>query len=224
MAYPFAGKAIFSTRNGEYARRERIPSMRIILRSDPVEDQLTMVANLQEGFPEVCRTITSPVTDSSIYEYFDYCDAAVHGFEFLRAVLEYIAWLNAGATAERVMKVQTYVGRWMHTNAEAFTYIRPYHAVLDLFTEEDLEEYGDEFLIEAMMQIKRLRLQEDDHGMEKLLVQLARMLTMALWKIPDAHYISKCNMHICGTTNEISHSRKRQRSRHFLQIHHLHKV
>ena len=142
MAYHFDGKAIFSTRNGEYARRERVPSMRTILRSDPIEDQHTMVARLQEDFPDVCKTIGIPVTDSDVYEYFDYCDAAVHGFEFLRAVLAYIAGLNATFNAERVLKVQDYVARWKKTNIEAFGYTRPYHAVTDLFTEEDIEKHG----------------------------------------------------------------------------------
>lgn len=165
MTYHFDGKAIFSTRNGEYARREKIPSMRIILRSKPIEDQQIMVAKLQRDFPEVCKEITSPVTDRDIYEYFDYCDAAVHGFEFLRAVLDYIARLNATVDAQKAVKVQDYVGRWKCTNSEAFTYIRPYHAVTDVFTEEDIEEHGIEFLTEAMMQVKKLRTQEDDDGM-----------------------------------------------------------
>ena len=176
MAYHFDGKGIFSTRNGEYARREKIPSMRIILRSNPIEDRQTLVAKLQKDFPEVCKKITTPVTDTDVYEYFDYCDAAVQGFEFLRAVLEYIAGLNASVNAKKAMKVQDYVGRWKNTNREAFTYVRPYHAVTDLFTEEDIEEHGVEFLTEAMMQIKRLRLQEDDNGMIMFLVNEAHTL------------------------------------------------
>ena len=134
MAYHFDGKAIFSTRNGEYARRQTVPSMRTVLRSNPVEDQQTMVANLQREFPEECKAITSPITDTDVYEYFDYCDAAVQGFEFLRAALEYIAALNASANAEKAIKVQDFVGRWKNTNGEAFTHIQPYHAVTDLFT------------------------------------------------------------------------------------------
>ncbi|KAF6219584.1 hypothetical protein HO133_004053 [Letharia lupina] len=161
MAYHFDGKAIFSTCNGEYARREKIPSMRTILRSNPIEDQQTMVSKLQKDFPEVCKAITAPVTDTDVYEYFDYCDAAVHGFEFLRAVLEYIAGLNASVSAQKATRVQDYVGRWKSANSEAFTYIRPYHALTDLFTKEDIEEHGIEFLTEAMMQIRNLKKQED---------------------------------------------------------------
>ncbi|CAD6585887.1 MAG: hypothetical protein ASARMPRED_002339 [Alectoria sarmentosa] len=176
MAYHFDGKGIFSTRNGEYARREKIPSMRIIVRSNPIEDRQTLVAKLQKDFPEVCKTITTPVTDTDVYEYFDYCDAAVQGFEFLRAVLEYIAGLNASVNVKKAMMVQDYVGRWKNTNREAFTYVRSYHAVTDLFTEQDIEEHGVEFLTEAMMQIKRLRRQEDDDGMIMFLVNEAHTL------------------------------------------------
>ena len=168
MAYHFDGKAIFSTHNGEYARRETIPSIRTILRSDPIEDQHTIVAKLQQEFPEVCKAITAPVTDRDVYEYFDYCDAAVQGFEFLRAVLDYIARLNASVSAEKVAEVRDYVGRWRNTNAEAFTYTKPYHAVTDLFTKEDIEEHGVDFLTEAMVQIKRLKAQENDTGTEAL--------------------------------------------------------
>ena len=170
MTYHFDGKAIFSTHNGEYARRERVPSIGPILRSDPIEDQQTMVAKLRENFSEACNAITAPVTDRDVYEYFDYCDAAVQGFEFLRAVLEYIAGLNVRVNAEKAMKVQDYVGRWKKTNTGAFTYIRPYHAVTDLFTEEDTEEYGVEFLTEAMMQIKRLKMQEDENNGTNILL------------------------------------------------------
>ena len=196
MAYHFDGKAIFSTRNGEYARREKIPSMRTILRSNPIQDQQTMVANLQSEFPEACKAITAPVTDMDIYEYFDYCDAAVQGFEFLRAVLEYIAGLNASANAKKAMKVQDYVGRWKNTNSEAFTYIRPYHTITDLFTKEDIEEQGAEFLTEAMLQIKHLRMQEDDAGMIIPFLNKALTLMIFLQKLLKAHVVSRCSTHV----------------------------
>lgn len=195
MAYHFDGRAIFSTRNGEHARREKIPSIRTILRSNPIEDQQTMVAKLQKDFPEVCNAITTPVTNGDVYEYFDYCDAAVQGFEFLRAVLEYIAELNASVSAKKATKVQDYVSRWKNTNSESFTYIRPHHAVTDLFTGEDIEENGVEFLTEAMMQIKRLRVQEDGDRMVILLVNEALTLMVTLQKLVKAHFVSRWNMH-----------------------------
>lgn len=176
MAYHFDGRAIFSTCNGEFARREKIPSIRTILRSNPIEDQQTMVAKLQKDFPEACRAITTPVKDRDVYEYFDYCDAAVQGFEFLRAVLEYIAGLNASVNAKKATEVQDYVSRWKKTNSESFSYMRPCHAVTDLFTKEDIEEYGVEFLTEAMMKIKQLRVQEDDDRMVIFLVNEAHTL------------------------------------------------
>ena len=194
MAYHFDGKAIFSTHNGEYARREKIPSIRTILRSNPIEDQQTMVAKLQHEFPEVCRAITSPVTDRDVYEYFDYCDATVQGFEFLRAVLEYIARLNASVYAEQATGVHGYVGRWKNTNAEAFTLTRPYHSVRDLFTREDIEEYGVEFLTEAMVHIKRLKAEEDEIGTKVLPVTERYTLTLTLQKLIRAHSVSSRNI------------------------------
>ena len=154
--------------------------MRMVLRSNPFEDQRTMVAKFQKDFPEVCKAITTPVTDSDVYQYFDYCDAAVQGFEFLRAVLEYIAGLNADVKAQKAKKVQDYVGRWKNANSEAFTYIRPHHAVTDLFNEADIEEHGVEFLTDAMIQIKRLRMQEDDIGMMTFPVHEAHTLMNTL--------------------------------------------
>ena len=137
-----------------------------------------------------------PVTHEDVYQYFDYCDAAVQGFEFLRAVLEYIAGLNASANAREASKVHEYVGRWKYTNGEAFTYIRPYHAVTDLFTEADIEEHGVKFLTDAMMLIKRLRMQADDNGMVTFLVDEAHMLIALLQKLVKAQFVSRRNMHI----------------------------
>lgn len=210
MAYHFNGKAIFSTHNGEYARREKVPSLRTILRSDPIEDQQAMVKKLEKEFPDVCKAITTPVTNSDVYEYFDYCDAAVNGFEFLRAVLEYIAGLNASANAKKATKIRDYVGRWRNANEEAFTYIRPYHAVTDLFTEADIEEHGVEFLTDAMMHIKHLRMQEDDDGM-MFGVNEAHTLMVALQELVEAHSVSRSNTHRTCTTCAISHNCKRQR-------------
>ena len=180
MAYHLHGKAIFSTHNGEYARREKTPGMRIILRSNPVEDQQTMVSKLQNVFPETCKGITRPIMDMDVYEYFDYCDAEVQGFEFLRAVLDYIARFNERLNAEKALKVHDYVGRWKTTNSEAFRYIRPCHVIHDLFTEEDIEEQGIEFLTEAMMQIKGLRVQEDNDRMILYLVYESETLMIPL--------------------------------------------
>ena len=194
MAYNLDGKALFSTRNGEYARRDRIPTMRTILRSHPIEDQQIMAARLQEEFPEVCKKITIPVTNTDVYEYFDYCDAAVHGFEFLRAVLEYIAQLNANVNAERASKIQDYVSRWKNANLEAFTHLRPYHALTDLFTKEDIEVHEVEFLTDAMIQIKHMRIQEDGNGMIKILVQEICTLMITLQKLVKAQFVSKQNM------------------------------
>lgn len=194
MAYHFAGNAIFSTHNGEFARRERVPTLRTILRSDPIEDQEVMVAKLQKELPEVCKAITMPVTDSDLYEYFDYCDAAVNGFEFLRAVLEYIAGLNASANAKKATKIRDYVGRWRNSNEEAFTHIRPFHAVTDLFTEADMEEYGVEFLTDVMTQIKHLRMQESGDGMRSGANE-AHALMIALQKLVEAHFVSRSNKH-----------------------------
>lgn len=196
MAYHFDGKAIFSTCNGEYTRREKIPSMRTILRSNPIEDQQTMAVQLEKDFPEVCRAITTPIKDTDVYEYFDYCDAAVQGFEFLRAVLEYIAGLNASANAKKATKIHDYVNRWRNANGEAFTYIRPYHAVTDLFTEEDIGEHGIEFLTEAMTQIKNMKIQQNDDGMMIYFVNEAHTLITTLQKLVRVHFVSRCNMQV----------------------------
>ena len=193
MTYHFDGRAIFSTRNGEFARREKIPSIRTILRSNPIEDQQTMAAKLQKDFPEACRAITTPINNNDVYEYFDYCDAAVQGFEFLRAVLQYIAELNASVNAKKATDIQDYVGRWKNTNSEAFSYMRPYHAVTDLFTKEDIEEYGVIFLTEAMMQVKQLKAQEDDDRMAIFLVNEAHTLMVTLQKLVKAYFVSRCN-------------------------------
>lgn len=156
MAYPYSGRAIFSTHNGQYARRQAVPGMRVIIRSSAEKDRDTMRDRLRQKYPEFCKAITTPVTN--VDEYFDGYDLEAHGIEFLRAVLESIGSVNAVHT----MKVQDYAHRWRAANAATYLGIVSGHAVMDIFTKEDVEEYGHDFLTDTMVYIKHLKAQEDN--------------------------------------------------------------
>lgn len=150
--------AIFSTRNGTYAPRQAAAGMSIVIRSDPAEDRDTMTAKLQAEFPAVCKAITTPTP--RVGDYFDGYDQELHGFEFLRAVLLHIVTINT----DHARRAQDYVGRWIATNSEAFAMLTPEHMLEHLFTEEDINEYGKDFLGEATVRIKHIKEQAIRNG------------------------------------------------------------
>ena len=176
MAHPLvssgSGMALFSTRNGKYAQRQAASNMSIVIRSDPAEDMNTMTTRLFDEFPEICKALTTftPQVD----DYFDGYDQELHGYEFLRVMLLRIVAINAG----RARDTQDYVRRWMATNREAFAMLTAEHTQEHLFSEEDVQEHGKEFLGGAAVQIKRLKEQADHAGKCKYLIKLSNIDTM----------------------------------------------
>ena len=138
--------------------RQAPPNMHIVLRSSAEEDRDCIVFSLFEKALADCKAIISPV---NVYDYFDHYDAQLHGYEFLRSVLEYIAGLNA----IRARHVQDFVSHWKAANGEAFAAIVSGNTLDDAFTLKDTTEYGSDFLTDAMLHIKRLGTQEDEGSM-----------------------------------------------------------
>ena len=153
-----SGMAMFSTRNGKYVKRQMVPNMSVVIRSDPVEDRDTMAARLLTEFLMACKDITT--FNPKVGDYFDGYDQELHGFEFLRAVLIHIARINA----VRAQATQEYIGRWMATNTEAFALLNETHRLEQVFTEEDINQYGKEFLNYALLLVKNLRDQANQSG------------------------------------------------------------
>ena len=153
MPDPTLGRALFSTHDGRYAPRWATPRMHLIIRSDPEDDRITMALRLQEKFPHICKTVVGPIQPQQVYEYFDHYDAELQGFSFLTMVLERIAEFNRNYACN----IENFVTSWMATNTEAFPMIGPEHGVKDLFTEEDIGDYGVDFLSDAMVRIKNMR-------------------------------------------------------------------
>lgn len=153
MPDPRLGRALFSTYDGRYAPRWAEPPMPLIIRSDPEDDMITMALRLQEKCPEICKTVVGPIQPQQVYDYFDHYDAEIQGFSFLIMVLERIALFNRNY----VCNVEDFVTRWRATNAEAIPMIEVEHEVEHLFTEEDIEEHGVDFLSDAMIRIKNVR-------------------------------------------------------------------
>ncbi|KAL9036588.1 MAG: hypothetical protein Q9180_004219, partial [Flavoplaca navasiana] len=154
MATLQGGPAIFSSSLGRF--RSKQPSdapKRIVLRSFPEEDRDAIIEDLRARFPNQCKAITPPVGD--IYDYFDGYDQWLQGGMFLRAVLEEIC----GRNLRQKQDIFDFTQQWTHLNSTNI----PWVLSLDLdsaFTADDKEVYGEEFLQEAL---EELRLQKTKH-------------------------------------------------------------
>ncbi|KAI4146053.1 MAG: hypothetical protein L6R39_003606 [Caloplaca ligustica] len=155
MAGPMMGEAIFSTNLGQFPRRDAddMPT-RIILRSVPEDDLEAKIVELRAKYPEQCKAIDSPVID--IYKYFDHYDQQLHGAGFLHAVLSQICHRNL----IRTQAILDYVQAWSQLNPAAFRCIHQYG--LNAFTEDDVEEYGPEFLQEVLEELQRRKATYDE--------------------------------------------------------------
>ena len=165
---PQNGACLFSTHGGRFQPRYAPHGMPIILRSDPDDDCMQMVADLQHKFPGICRKVKRPVAYTDLYEWFDHRDAHVHGVSFLLSVLSHIGLENQG-------RLLDYVTRWRTTNAEAFLMVLPGHGIEHLFTPEDIEEYSIEFMTDALMEIKRVQAIEKEEQRVQIQEQHAQM-------------------------------------------------
>ena len=149
MAVSLSGKAIFSTRLGQFLPREAVePRGPIVLRSEPEDDLESVSTRLERDFPNPCKEITLPITN--IYEYFDHYDCHVLGTGFLHKVLENIVFRNF----TRSQHVQGLVNRWKEGKIASFKKMKAAQSPLDIFTETEVEEYGDDILLEAFSTIK----------------------------------------------------------------------
>ena len=150
------GRAIFSTRNGRYANRIAPMEMPIILRSDPMDDVEAMIERLRKDFPLECQAITTPT--HNIYEYFDHYDVSVHGTGIIHAVLTSIAVQNVNMAlyqARRPALLQDFVKKWIDRNYESFM-SRKFEAEPP-FTSHEKDQYGENFLQDALYHISLMR-------------------------------------------------------------------
>ncbi|KAL8939197.1 MAG: hypothetical protein Q9216_003491 [Gyalolechia sp. 2 TL-2023] len=155
MAASNVGDAIFSTDLGRWPPRD--PAMmppRIILRSDPTEDMEAKIAELQAKYPSHCKAMKAPITN--IHDYFDPYDQQLHGQMFLHAVLMEICLHNT----MRTNAVLDYSETWARLNPEAFECIHQFE--LDAFTDDDMEEYGEDFLRDALQMLQLRKTKQDE--------------------------------------------------------------
>ena len=151
MAAFTGGKALFSTRLGEFLPREAVePRGPIVLRSEPEDDLESVSTRLERDFPDSCKEIALPITN--IYEYFDHYDCHVLGTGFLHKVLENIAFRNF----TRSQHAQGFVKRWKEGKLASFKKMKAAQSPQDIFTRTEIEEYGEDILEEALSVIKRI--------------------------------------------------------------------
>ncbi|KAL8723122.1 MAG: hypothetical protein Q9225_000525 [Loekoesia sp. 1 TL-2023] len=155
MAGPNTGDAIFSTHLGRFAPREaHLMPPRIILRSVPEDDMEAMIAELQAQYPAQCKAIQAPITN--IHEYFDNYDQHLHGQMFLHTVLMEIYFRNV----TRRKAILDYTETWLRLNPAAFECIYEYE--LNAFTEDDVEEYGEDFLQEVLQELQLRKSKQEE--------------------------------------------------------------
>ena len=155
------GDAIFSTNKGRLPPRElRMIPPRIILRSSPDEDMESMVTELQAKFPMECKEIVAP--PANLGDYFDAYDQELHGALFLSSVLKAISFRNQSRRAS----VCNVAHEWLQLNPMAFGQMLAYE--LDAFTEDDIEEFGAEFMQEVLDVLQGWKLDQNEGGQYSL--------------------------------------------------------
>lgn len=130
---------------------------RIVLRSVPEDDEEAKITELQAKYPAQCKAIKAPAT--RLYDYFDYYDQQLHGADFLRHVIDTICVRNLA----RRKAVLDYAQDWAQMNPMAFEFVLAYG--LNAFAEDDVAEYGEEFLQEALEELQLRRTQQHDAGL-----------------------------------------------------------
>jgi len=144
------GQAIFSTNFGESGPRTAIePLPPIILRYNPRVDVPALKDTLRQKFLLQCNAVTAPI--DNLYQYFDHYDLHVQGAEFIYAVLVEIALENS----TRGKQVLDFAGRWKTENFEEFHNLTALTS--NLFTEEEKQVYDEDFLNDALAELKKLR-------------------------------------------------------------------
>lgn len=129
---------------------------RIILRSVPEDDMEAMIEELQTKYPAQCKAMQAPITN--IHEYFDNYDQHLHGQMFLHTVLMEIYFRNV----IRRRAILDYTEAWSRLNPAAFECIYEYE--LNAFTEDDVEEYGEDFLQEVLQELQLRKSKREEAG------------------------------------------------------------
>ncbi|GME49679.1 jumonji domain-containing 3 [Neofusicoccum parvum] len=126
-----AGKALFSTKLGQFALRPQI---------DRFAEQLC------EEFPDQCRNIY--LGFYTIHDYFDPSDIARLGEKYLNGVLERIAAPNSEAVAN-------FTYQWSANNRQAVEKMCYPFDLGDFFSEDEIRERGVLFFIHAVNLIRQ---------------------------------------------------------------------
>ena len=175
------GAAIFSTNSGKYGRRIAAQTDRppLIMRSDPDEDMAQMVSRLQRQYPSECRAIQRSINSPiDVYSYFDHYDVYIHGYHYLHEVLSSIAFKNLA----QLHQVLEFVDSFKSSQVERFKDIHP--ETLDLFTEEEKTIHGQDFLGDALVRLKALKLAAGNVGKTlKLMIRRHRLIDLVKQKI-----------------------------------------
>ena len=144
-------RAIFSTNRGKSVTLEaKAGESSVILRTDPTDDMVTLVANLRRQFPLECRNLTLPIVN--IYDYFDHYDVHLHGSGMIVSVLNQIGTENLA----RIAQVERFCEDWKSANSQRFDSIA--EETQEIFNTDENTLYNAELLQDAFMSLKKTRM------------------------------------------------------------------
>ena len=162
------GTAIFSTNRCRYPLREAYDGQPREVRSNRNDAIVTTASDLRAKFPIECISMRPEDIEQQgpvLNEYFDNFDIYFYSPKFLWDVLLHIAKSNQARKADRIHDVEDFVNGWISAKREAFYLITAEHQWHDLFTPDEIHEYGFEFLWDAFWKIAQIR---ENHGMHFL--------------------------------------------------------
>ena len=119
----------------------------IILRDKPDVDCDELAADLRANYPDECYMIRVPI--DHIYNYFDHKDVHMHGEAFLKCVLQKLVFDNQ----RRTIEIVNFAESWGQRYPERLQLQLSNPSNLNVFDEEDIQEYGKQFLFDVLCYI-----------------------------------------------------------------------
>ena len=126
--------------------------MKEVIRSDAGDGDDRFIALLRQRFPEECDGIFDQISSRETFQlnaWFDRNDFEAHGVEYLRSVINEIAFENHG----RLHKAKEFINGWTKLKApQVLSTTEPRNAC-EIFTKEEIDLYGRVFLEKALESI-----------------------------------------------------------------------
>ena len=152
--------AYFSTFGGKF-KEDRANGMKELPRSDADDGDDRLIALLRQRFPEECDSILDQITQrdsSKLNDWFDRNDIEAHGEEYLRNVINQIAFENLRSlhrlhVAEEFINERAKLKETQGLSTTEPSTTEPRKACDETFNKEEIDLYGRVFLEKALKNI-----------------------------------------------------------------------